>query len=64
MGDDVAALGQTLGTMDLDLGNMTTSIADMRQSFEIMEVNVGRMSRDVSHLSAPARVFNQLNPFR
>lgn len=64
MGDDVADLSRTLGTMDLDLGNMSTSIVDMRQSFEVMEVNVGRMGRDVNHLSSPARIFNQLNPFR
>lgn len=64
MGDDVATLGETLVTMDQDLGGMTVSIADMRQSFELMEVNVARMGRDVNHLSTPARIMNQFNPFR
>ena len=43
---------------------MTLSIADMRQSFEVMEVNVARMGQDVNHLSTPARIMNQFNPFR
>jgi hypothetical protein len=43
---------------------MAANIGDIRQSFEVMEVNVGLMGRDVNHLSSPARVINQFNPFR
>jgi uncharacterized protein YoxC len=64
MGEDVSALAGSLVTMDRDLAVMGTSIADMRQSFEIMEVNVGRMGLDVNQLSTPARIFNQFNPFQ
>ncbi len=34
---DVGTTGETLAAMDLDLGVLTTSIGDLRQSFEVME---------------------------
>jgi len=64
LSNDVEAMGATMAAIDLDLGTMAANIGDLRQSFEVMEVNVGLMGRDVNHLSSPARVINQFNPFR
>lgn len=64
IGEDVAAMDADLGTIDHHLALMATSVADMRQSFQVLEVNVGRMGRDVNHLSTPARIMNQFNPFQ
>jgi hypothetical protein len=61
---DVTAMAQTLSGIDADLGATVLGVADMRQSFEIMDAGVMRMGRDVNQMSGPFRLFNQMNPFR
>ena len=50
--------------MDSAIGTMEVGVADMRQSFEIMQINVARMGADVNHMSQPMRMSNWMNPFR
>jgi archaellum component FlaC len=64
MSNDVAAMAVDLGTMDDTVIGLSANIHDMRQSFEFMEQNVGRMGADVNQLSQPMRMFNFFNPFR
>lgn len=64
MSENVSALGGSIVSIDRDMALMTTGVGDLRQSFEIMEINVGRIGRDVNHISKPMRFFNQINPLR
>jgi hypothetical protein len=64
MSNDVASMSGDLGTLDDTVIGLSSSIHDMRQSFQVMEQNVGRMGTDVNHLSQPMRLFNFFNPFR
>lgn len=61
---DVRTMRAVMGVMDEQMKTMSLSVADMRQSFELMEANLLRIGHDVSRLSAPAKMFNQFNPFR
>jgi uncharacterized protein YoxC len=64
MSNDVASMAGDLGTLDDTVIGLSASVHDMRQSFEFMQQNVGRMGTDVNHLSQPMRMFNFFNPFR
>jgi hypothetical protein len=64
MSDDVQALAQTVAGMDASVSAMQLHLTDMRQSFELMEQNIGRMGADVNHMSEPMRLFNWMNPLR
>jgi hypothetical protein len=64
MANDVDRLSLLFAEMDGSIGTMEVGVTDMRQSFEIMQINVGRMGSDVNHMSQPMRMFNWMSPFR
>lgn len=61
---EVTVMAGTLSGIDADLAATILRVGDMRQSFEIMDAGVMRMGRDVNQMSAPFRLFNQMNPLR
>jgi hypothetical protein len=63
MANDVDRLSLLFAHMDGSIGTMEVGLADMRQSFEIMQINVGRVGSDINHMSQPMRRFNWMNPF-
>lgn len=64
MAADIDSLALLFADMDEAVAAMEGGVADMRQSFEVMQVNVGRMGVDVNQMSKPMRMFNWMNPFR
>ncbi len=64
MSHDVSAMAGHMASIDAGVGAMELNILDMRQSFEVMDLTVGRMGKDVNHMSQPMRMFNSLNPLR
>lgn len=64
IGGDVGAMNAQVATITQNLDQVTTGVVDMRQSFQIMDASVDRMTHDVKHMSKPMRWFNSINPFR
>lgn len=62
MTGDVGQMGEALAAIDSDLGRVSATVADMRDSFAVMEHRVREMGRDVNRMSQPMRLFNQFNP--
>jgi len=61
---DVDSMSARVTTITQNLDQVTAGVVDMRQSFQIMDDSVDRMTHDVKHMSKPMRWFNSINPFR
>ena len=61
---DVDGMSARVATITQSLDRVTSGVVDMRQSFQIMDDSVDRMTHDVKHMSKPMRWFNSINPFR
>jgi len=49
--------------LDQGVGRLSHHVGDMRESFRVMDGNMGVLAHDVQHMSRPMRLFNQFNPF-
>jgi len=61
---DVDDMSARVTTITQNLDRVTAGVVDMRQSFQMMDDSVDRMTHDVKHMSKPMRWFNSINPFR
>ena len=60
---DIDMVGDSFGYIDHRMVDMSTSVGDMRNSFQHMEYTVDYMGRDINDMSQPMRLFNKMNPF-
>lgn len=61
---DMTTMSRGVSILNYDIAQLSVAVATINSSFYIMNYQVGRMSVDVDHLSAPARMFNRFNPFK
>ncbi|MBS3799776.1 MAG: hypothetical protein KGY40_02165 [Thioalkalivibrio sp.] len=60
---DMVEVRQHMSTLDQDVERLSHHVHDMRESFRMMDGNMGMLANDVQHMSRPMQMFNQMNPF-
>ena len=61
---DMVEVHRHMAALDRDVGYLSVHVGDMRESFRVMDGNMGLLAHDVRHMSRPMQLFNQFNPFR
>jgi prophage DNA circulation protein len=60
---DMGEVHRHMAALDRDVERLSAHVGDMRESFHVMDGNMGLLADDVQHMSQPMRLFNQFNPF-